>query len=78
MTNTPTPLLAIGDHVRRPRTAWGASRALAALLLGPSHAVKRQGWRRALLDVEIRAVLRPGMPEAELQATADTLLNLAA
>jgi hypothetical protein len=44
----------------------------------PSHADKRRAWRRELLGEEIRAVLRPGATEAEIQATADRLLNLAA
>jgi hypothetical protein len=44
----------------------------------PSHADKRRAWRRALLGDEIRAVLRPGVTEAEIQATADRLLSLAA
>jgi DDE superfamily endonuclease len=44
----------------------------------PSHADKRRAWRRALLGEEIRAVLRPGVTEAEIQAAADRLLGLAA
>jgi DDE superfamily endonuclease len=44
----------------------------------PSHADKRRAWRRALLGEEIRAVLRPGVTEEEIQATADRLLSLAA
>jgi hypothetical protein len=44
----------------------------------PSHADKRRAWRRALLGEEIRAVLRPGVTESEIQATADRLLRLAA
>ncbi|MGE5687344.1 MAG: hypothetical protein ACM34D_07580 [Gemmatimonadota bacterium] len=44
----------------------------------PSHADKRRAWRRALLREEIRAVLRPGATEAEIQAAADRLLSLAA
>ncbi len=44
----------------------------------PSHADKRRAWRRALLGEEIRAVLRPGVSEAEIQAVADRLLSLAA
>jgi len=44
----------------------------------PSHADKRRAWRRALLGEEIRAVLRPGVTEEEIQAAADRLLNLAA
>jgi hypothetical protein len=44
----------------------------------PSHADKRRAWRRALLGEEIRAVLRTGVTEPEIQATADRLLSLAA
>ena len=44
----------------------------------PSHADKRRAWRRQLLGEEILAVLRPGATEAEIQAAADRLLNLAA
>ena len=44
----------------------------------PSHADKRRAWRRELLGEEIRAALRPGATEAEIQATAERLLSLAA
>jgi hypothetical protein len=44
----------------------------------PSHADKRRAWRCALLGEEIRAVLRPGVTEGEIQAAADRLLSLAA
>jgi hypothetical protein len=44
----------------------------------PSHADKRRAWRRELLGEEIRAVLRPGATQAEIQATAERLLSLAA
>ena len=44
----------------------------------PSHADKRRAWRRELLGDEIRAVLRPGVTEEEIQATAERLLRLAA
>jgi hypothetical protein len=44
----------------------------------PSHADKRRAWRRELLGNEIRAVLRPGATERELQAVAERMLNLAA
>jgi len=44
----------------------------------PSHADKRRAWRRALLGEEIRAVLRPGVTDEEIQATAERLLSLAA
>jgi hypothetical protein len=44
----------------------------------PSHADKRRAWRRELLAEEIRAALRPGVTDAEIQAAAERLLNLAA
>jgi hypothetical protein len=44
----------------------------------PSHADKRRAWRRALLAEEIRAVVRRGAAEAEIQAMAERLLSLAA
>ena len=44
----------------------------------PSHADKRRAWRRELLGNEIRAVLRPGATERELQAVAERMLDLAA
>ncbi len=44
----------------------------------PSHADKRRAWRSELLGAEIRATLRPGATEAEIQATAERLLSLAA
>jgi DDE superfamily endonuclease len=44
----------------------------------PSHADKRRAWRRELLAEEIRAVLRPGVTEEEIQAVAKRLLSLAA
>ncbi len=44
----------------------------------PSHADKRRAWRRELLGEELRAVLRPGVTEAEFQAVAERLLSLAA
>jgi hypothetical protein len=44
----------------------------------PSHADKRRALRLALLREEIRAVLRPGVSDSEIQATAERLLNLAA
>jgi hypothetical protein len=44
----------------------------------PSHADKRQAWRREWLGEEIREALRAGATEAEIQATADRLLSLAA
>ncbi len=60
------------ELVDRPASPWDvASRR-------PSHADKRRAWRRELLDEEIRAVVRPGATEAEIQATAERLLSLAA
>ena len=44
----------------------------------PRHADKRRAWRREMLGEEIRAVLRPGVTEAEIQAAAERLLSLAA
>jgi hypothetical protein len=44
----------------------------------PSHADKRRAWRRELLGDEIRAVLRPGMTEGDIQTATERLLNLAA
>jgi DDE superfamily endonuclease len=44
----------------------------------PSHADKRRAWRRALLTEEIRAAVRPETTDAEIQATAERLLSLAA
>ncbi len=44
----------------------------------PSHADKRRAWRRELLAEEIRAVLRLGVTDVEIQAAAERLLNLAA
>ena len=44
----------------------------------PSRADKRRAWRRELLGNEIRAVLRVGVTEQELQAAAERMLNLAA
>jgi hypothetical protein len=69
--------------------AWAWSRPAAELvdrsdspwdspLRRPSHADKRRAWRRDLLGEEIRAVVRPGVTEAEIQATAERLLSLAA
>jgi hypothetical protein len=69
--------------------AWAWNRPAAELvdrsdspwdspLRRPSHADKRRAWRRELLGEEIRAVLRPGVTEEEIQATAERLLGLAA
>ena len=44
----------------------------------PSHADKRRAWRGELLGEEIRAVLREGASDEEIQATAERLLDLAA
>ena len=44
----------------------------------PSHADKRRAWRRVMLGEELRAVLRPGVTEAEIQAAVERRLSLAA
>ena len=44
----------------------------------PSHADKRNAWRRELLQEELRGVLRIGITEEEIQATTERLLRLAA
>ncbi len=44
----------------------------------PSHAEKRNAWRRELLQEELRGVLRIGITEEEIQATTERLLRLAA
>ena len=44
----------------------------------PSHADKRRAWRRELLGEGIRAALHPGATEAEIRATAERVLSLAA
>jgi len=62
----------VEELVDRAASPWdGATRR-------PSHADKRCAWRRALLGEEIRAALRPGVTEQEIQAAADRLLCLAA
>jgi hypothetical protein len=60
------------ELVDRSNSPWDSP------LRRPSHADKRRAWRRALLGEEIRSVLRPGVTEEEIQATAERLLNLAA
>jgi hypothetical protein len=60
------------ELVDRSNSPWDSP------LRRPSHADKRRAWRRALLDEEIRAALRPGVTEAEIHATAERLLGLAA
>jgi hypothetical protein len=60
------------ELVDRSDSPWDASSRR------PSHADKRRAWRRALLAEEIRATVRPGATEAEIQATAERLLSLAA
>jgi DDE superfamily endonuclease len=60
------------ELVDRSESPWDSP------LRRPSHADKRRAWRRALLAEEIRAVLRGGMTEGEIQAAAERLLNLAA
>ena len=44
----------------------------------PSHADKRRAWRRELLGEEIRAVLRAGTTEAEIESAAERLIQWAA
>jgi hypothetical protein len=61
-----------GELVDRSASPWDDSGRR------PSHADKRRAWRRGLLAEEFRAVLRPGMSEAEIQVAADRLLSLAA
>jgi hypothetical protein len=63
---------AADELVDRSNSPWDSP------LRRPSHADKRRAWRRALLGEEIRAALRPGVTEAEIQATAERLLSLAA
>jgi hypothetical protein len=60
------------ELVDRSNSPWDSP------LRRPSHADKRRAWRRTLLGEEIRAVLRPGVTEEEIQATAERLLSLAA
>jgi hypothetical protein len=60
------------ELVNRSDSPWDSP------LRRPSHADKRRAWRRELLGEEIRAVLRPGVTEEEIQATAERLLGLAA
>jgi hypothetical protein len=61
-----------GELVDRSTSPWDkASRR-------PSHADKRRAWRRELLGEEIRADLRPGVTDEEIQAMAEGLLSLAA
>lgn len=60
------------DLVDRSTSPWDkASRR-------SSHADKRRAWRRELPGEEIREVLRPGVTDAEIQATAERLLSLSA
>jgi hypothetical protein len=61
-----------GELVDRSTSPWDSPTRR------PSHADKRRAWRRALLGEEIRATLRPGVTEREIQAVADRLLSLAA
>ena len=60
------------EWVDRSASPWDSP------LRRPSHADKRRAWHRALLGEEIRAVLRGGMTEGEIQAAAERLLSLAA
>ncbi|WP_422927453.1 IS701 family transposase [Singulisphaera sp. PoT] len=61
-----------GELVDRSASPWDSPSRR------PSHADKRRAWRHALLGEEIRAVLRPGATEEEIQAVAARLLSLAA
>jgi hypothetical protein len=63
---------AAGELVNRSTSPWDTPSRR------PSHADKRRAWRRELLGEEIRAVFQSGVTEAEIQATAERLLNLAA
>ena len=60
------------ELVDRSESPWDSP------LRRPSHSDKRRAWRREWLGEEIRAVLRPGVTEKEIQSTADRLLSLAA
>jgi hypothetical protein len=60
------------ELVNRSDSPWDSP------LRRPSHADKRRAWRREMLGEEIRAVLRPGVTEEEIQATAERLPGLAA
>jgi hypothetical protein len=62
----------LSELVDRSASPWDSA------LRRPSHADKRRAWRRELLGEEIRAALRPGGTAAEIQATAERLLSLAA
>ena len=44
----------------------------------PSHADKRNAWRRELLREELCGILRPGITQVEIDAAAERLLRLAA
>src|SRR4051812_29740167 len=57
------------ELVGRSESPWDSSARR------PSHADKRRAWRRVLLGAEIRAVLRPGVTEAETRDAADRLLS---
>ena len=60
------------ELVDRSASPWDST------LRRPSHADKRRAWRREIPGEEIRAVLRPGVTDEEIQATAERLLSLAA
>src|SRR5438874_3685698 len=53
------------ELVNRSDSPWDSP------LRRPSHADKRRAWRREMLGEEIRAALRPGVTEEEIQATAE-------
>ena len=60
------------ELVDRSESPWDSSSRR------PSHADKRRAWRREMLGEEIRTVLRPGVTEEEIRATADRMLSLTA
>jgi len=59
-----------GGLVDRSASPWDDPRRR------PSHADKRRAWRRHLLGEEIRAALRGGRNDAEIEVAAERLLNL--
>jgi hypothetical protein len=63
-----------GDELagRRSKSPWDDGQRR------PSHADEWRAWRRELLAAEIHAALRVAATQAELAATAERLLNLAA
>ena len=74
-------------HTAAEAWAWGRADAELADRSGspwddagrrPSHADKRNAWRRELLGDEMKAALRAGQGEEEIAAATERLLNLAA